>query len=193
MHRTHGVRTNLDDRHVGSPSADVSTHHSKHVTRPSRKGTPAKARFYAKKIAKRARLDDSISVISLRKRPQVDSNDSDRPQPHTKRRRGIENVIGIDTNGVWRHVSSPETDSGSKPSSQPQSHQMQSSEDRDNHPLRRQSAMPRINITGKSNLDESLVQPLRRDENCIGVSPSGTPELQKYHHDPSWRANRKKR
>ena len=48
-----------------------------------------------------------------------------------------------------------------------------------------------MNITSKSSLDEWLVQPLRCDENYIGVSPSGT-ELQKYHHNPSWWANRMK-
>jgi hypothetical protein len=41
---------------------------------------------------------------------------------------------------------------------------------------RRQSAMPDINITGKSNLEKRIALPLRHDEDPVVMSPSLSPD-----------------
>jgi hypothetical protein len=139
---------NQNDGHVGSLS-DASTRDCDGQLSPLKmKGSTAKTRFYVKMITKRGRPNDSthsLLTISSRKCHQTNSYDNIRPPP--KRRKGKESLGPIDLkNGIFQQASLV-VESGSEPSL-PQSSRSQLPQHR---PLRKQSVMSSINITGKSN------------------------------------------
>lgn len=76
----------------------------------------------------------------------------------------------------------------------PHQHQHQHPPPQPLRPLRRQLQYQRINPTGRSNFENRTApRPLRRDEDLVGVSPAGVPEVQKMHYSADWRAGRKNR